>query len=242
MFNKKAIVQINNNKINLLILETKDNLYYNVIDVFSDSLPLVEDIEQNGIIRPVLIKELLKILKMYRRICDNNVITEITTFTGNYFFQAKNNKSISEEIYNTCGFSLNILSQEEEMKNTFYGAVNSSDVQKGVYFYVGERACYLIHFNRRNILNYNLIPFGISDVAKILDGQQLSEEKFNTISEIFSSYLTRAEFAKNLEDGVEVLCNGEIMRAIGKIARKATKYPLDVENNYILSRDRKSVV
>ena len=72
---KKAIVQIDHENVNLILIECKDNLYFNIIDVFSDSIPLVEDIDKNGILRPVLIKDLLKILKMYRRICDNNSIT-----------------------------------------------------------------------------------------------------------------------------------------------------------------------
>ena len=77
MLNKKAIIYINNNEITLTLLETKNNLYYNIIDVFSDNVLLINDIEEHGIIRPVLIKQLMKILKMYRRICDNASITDV---------------------------------------------------------------------------------------------------------------------------------------------------------------------
>ena len=64
MISKKAVIQIQNNKVSLVLLETKEQVYYNIIDVFYDTLPLVEDIEENEIIKPVTIKELLKILKM----------------------------------------------------------------------------------------------------------------------------------------------------------------------------------
>lgn len=237
MVSKKAVVQINNNKVSLVLLETKDNVYYNTIDVFYDTLPLVEDIDESGIIKPVTIKELLKILKMYRRICDNNVITETSMFAGNFFSKAKNIKSISEEIYNTCGFSLVVLTQEEEMKNIFVGAVNSSDVQKGMYFYVGDHSCYLIQFNRRNMLNTALIPFGIYDAAKLLAKEGTVEEKVSAITKEFSSLYEKIDFAKKVDDETEVLCNGNLMRSIGKIARKATKYPLEIENNYVLSTE-----
>lgn len=234
MFNKKAVVQIENNKISLILLDTKDNLYYNVVDVFSDTLPLLQEIETNGIIRPVVSKELLKILKMYRRICDNSGITEILSFAGNYFINAKNNKSICEEVYNTCGFSFQILTEEEEMKNTFVGAVNASDVQKGVYFYVGETSCYLVQFNRRNILNSRIIRFGISNVTKILEQEISLDEKLKQIENEFVPMLKEADFVK-VDEETEVLTNGNVLRSIGKIARKATKYPLDLENNYVLS-------
>lgn len=237
MISKKAVIQINNNKVSLILLETKDNIYYNTIDVFYDTLPLVEDIDESGIVKPVTIKELLKILKMYRRICDNNVITETTMFAGNFFSKAKNIKSLSEEIYNTCGFSLVVLTQEEEMKNIFVGAVNASDVQKGMYFHVGDHCCYLIQFNRRNMLNTALIPFGIYDAAKVLGEAGTLDEKIKSIVGSFNSLFENIEFAKKIDDETEVLCNGNLMRSIGKIARKATKYPLGIENNYVLSTE-----
>ena len=237
MTTKKAIIQIDYEDVNLILLETKDNLYYNIIDVFSDSIPLVEDIEKNGILRPVIIKDLLKILKMYRRICDRNSITDILCFAGSYFSEAKNNKSISEEIYNTCGFMLNVMSQEDEMKNTFIGAVNSSDVQKGIYFYVGSRFCYLINFNRRNILNCILMPFGTHQIAKILNSDESLDEKKNEISKMFEEYISNADFIQAIDEETEILTSGNIALSLGKISRKATKYPLDLENNYVLTTE-----
>lgn len=236
MTSKKAVVEILNNKISLKILQVKKNLYYNIVDVFSDTIPLIEEIEQNGIIRPVVIKEILKILKMYRRICDNNSITEIVSYADENFSRARNNKSICEEIYNTCGFSLNILSVEDEMRNNFVGAVNASDIQKGVFFTIGENYCNLVQFNRRNMLNSLIIPVGVSNVAKILEGPNSLKEKIETIKNMFNSHVQQATFIKPGEE-VEVLCNGNIMRAIAKIARKATKYPLEIENNYVLEAE-----
>ena len=233
MTTKKAIIQIDLENVNLVLIETKDNLYYNVIDVFSDSISLIEDIDKNGIIRPVLIKDLLKILKMYRRICDNNSITEIYSFAGSFFCDAKNNKSILEEIYNTCGFLVNILTPEDEMKNIFIGAVNSGDIQKGIYFYIGSRVSYLINFNRRNILNSYVFPFGVQQVAKILNSE--SPDKKQQIQNMFDEHFSKADFIKLIDEETEFLTSGNTMLSIGKIARRATRYPLEMENNYVLS-------
>ncbi len=237
MLNKKAIIYINNNEITLTLLETKNNLYYNIIDVFSDNVLLINDIEEHGIIRPVLIKQLMKILKMYRRICDNASITDVFMISKSSLNNAKNIKSITEEIYNTCGFSLNILSQEDELKNTFIGAVNSSSVQKGYYFYVGETSCYFIQYNRRNILNYNIIPFGINNALKILEENESIESKIAEIREVFTSYFNDINFIDLIDEETEVLTSGQTMLALGKIARLVTKYPLNLENNYVLTSD-----
>lgn len=236
MVSKKAVVQIENNKISLILLDTKDNLYYNITDVFVDTLPLLQEIQANGIVRPVVSKELLKILKMYRRICDTSGITEISSFIGSYFAKAKNNKSICEEIYNTCGFAFVILTQEEELKNWFIGAVNASDIQKGVYFNIGETSSYIVQFNRRNMLNCHVVPYGILDAAKVLEEEISLSEKVSKIQNEYVSLIKQADFVK-IDAETEVLSNGNLIKSIGKIARKATKYPLELENNYILSAE-----
>ena len=164
---KRAIIELSKNKINLVILETKEPCFYNVIDVFTDNLALAQEISDENIIRPIVIKEVLRICKGYRKICDNMEITNIVAFAPNYFANAKNIKSLFEEIYNTCGFAITILNAEEQMKSLFCGAVNCSDLTKGIFFHVGEFETHVVQFNRRNVLNSAVLPFGAYPLAKL---------------------------------------------------------------------------
>lgn len=235
---KRAIIQLEKNKINLILLDTKNDVYYNIIDVFTDNISLGKEISNEGIIKPVVIKELLKVLKMYRRICDRNGITEISSFSAKFIEQAKNNKSVLEEIYNTCGFSFTILSSEEQMKYIFTGAINSCDVPKGFFFYVGDDETYIIQFNRRNILNSAILPFGSDDVSKIYQKEDISEEKKDAkFKDLVKAEIASLDFMKDTDEETQFLTSGNLMLAIGKIARKATRYPLELENGYILNEE-----
>ena len=74
---KKAIIELQTNRVSLILLDTKNNVNYNVMDVFTDSLAIGKEIDSEGILKPIMAKELLRVLKMYRRICDRNAITDV---------------------------------------------------------------------------------------------------------------------------------------------------------------------
>lgn len=231
---KKAIIELTTTKIRLVLLETKNNVYYNVIDEFSDNLALGKEVYSDLIIKPVVTKELLKVLKMYRRICDRNGITEVFAYATKFLSYAKNNKSVTEEIYNTCGFAFTILTSEEQMKLIFTGATNSCDVPKGFFFYIGDRETYVIQFNRRNILNSAILPFGTEEVSKFYEDEENDNKKFN---ENFGAEIDKLNFLKATDEETQYLSAGNAMAVIGKIARKATRYPIDIENGYVLNID-----
>ena len=235
---KKAIIELQTNKISLILLDTKENVYYNVIDVFTDNLALGKEISSDGILKPVMIKDLLKVLKMYRRICDRSEITVVFSFSTKFLAQAKNSKSVLEEIYNTCGFSFSILTSEEQLKYVFTGAINSCDVPKGFFFYVGEKESYIVQFNRRNLLNSAILPFSSEEISEIYQDENLSEtEKNAKFQEIVGKEIESLDFLKISDEETQFLAAGNLMLTIGKIARKATRYPLEIENGYILNNE-----
>src|SRR5574344_541556 len=185
-----------------------------------------------------MIKDLLKVLKMYRRICDRNGITEVFSFSTKFLSQAKNNKSILEEIYNTCGFAFTVLTSEEQMKYLFTGAINSCDVPKGFFFYVGEKESYIVQFNRRNVLNSVILPFGSEAISMIYQDATLNEnERHTKFQEIVGKEIERLDFLKIFDEETQYLAAGNLMLTIGKLARKATRYPLEIENGYILNTE-----
>ena len=63
------------------------------------------------------------------------------------------------------------------------------------------------------------------------------EEKIQTISSAFKQHFDNIDFVQNLDEEVEFMTSGNLMLSIGKIARKATRYPLDLENNYVLTSE-----
>lgn len=232
---KKAIIELSENKITLVILETKEPCFYNVIDTYSDNIALAQEIINENLIRPVVIKDVMKILKSYRKICDNLGIVNITMFAPNYFSKARNIKSLTEEIYNTCGFAINILSPEEQLKSLFCGAVNCTDLTKGVFLHIGEYETYIVQFNRRNILNSISLPFGTYPLAKMQEEGDKNEA--NKYLEDFAAQIKEIPFINDKDPETQYLTNGALFLNLGVLARKATRYPLELANNYVVTKE-----
>lgn len=232
---KEAIIEILANKIVLSVYEKKDNSLYNIIEEYSEKVELADEILTQNLIRPVVIKSLMKIMKSYRKICDNFGIAEIYCLMPNYFTNAKNIKSINEEIYNVCGINVTILSSEEQTKSLFCGAVNTTDLIKGIYFYVGEFETLFVQFNRRNILNSAILPFGYYTFSKLKE-EATAEECEKYLAD-FKEAILKLNFLFKEEGEVQLLTNGEIFANVGALARKATKYPLDITLNYATNKE-----
>lgn len=231
----RAVIEFSANKINLVILQTKQPIYCNVVDSFSETISLAEEISKENLIRPVVIKEIIKIMKAFRKICDNFQITEINSFMPNYFSRAKNIKSILEEIYNTCGITVVILSDEEQMKSLFCGAVNCTDLIKGVFFNVSEFETTVIQFNRRNLLNSKVLPYGTFNLVK--EQQENGAAGLNKMLSSFKADLLKVDFLQELDEETSFLTNGDLFLNLGTLARKATRYPLELVNNYVVNKE-----
>lgn len=232
---KKAIIEIGESKVSLVILELKEPCFYNVIDTYTENISLAQEIINESLIRPVVNKDFIKVLKSYRKICDNLSIVNITAFAPNYFSKARNIKSITEEIYNTCGFAINILSPEEQLKSLFCGAVNCTDLTKGFFFNVGEYETYVVQFNRRNILNFACLPFGTYPLSKMQEAGEMTN--IENYLQDFKKQIEEISFINDRDPETQYLTSGNLFLNIGVLARKATRYPLDLANNYVVSKE-----
>ena len=234
MENRKALIEFKCDKICLAIYETKESCYYNIIDEYVEPIALADEIVNDQLIRPIVIKDLILIMKTYRKICDSFGIEQINAIAPNYFSKVKNIKSILEEIYNTCGISVQIFTDEEQLKCVFCGAVNCTDIAKGILLSVNEFETSIVQFNRRNILNYAVLPFGTYTLAKLTenDANELKKQKTE-----FKNALKKISFLKTTDEETFYLTSGDVFLNVGSLARKATRYPLDLVNNYVVNEE-----
>ena len=235
MENRRAIIQFKSNKISLAIYETKAPCFYNLIDEYVEPYAFAQEIANEQLIRPIVIKDLIETMKTYRKICDTFGVIQINAFAPNYFANVKNIKSLTEEIYNVCGISVAILTEEEQMKSLFCGAVNCSDIAKGIFFSINEFDTTLVQFNRRNILNFAVLPYGTYSFAKVLENGNKTEIK--KYLKNFENELKNVAFLKETDEETMYLTNEDVFLNVGSLARKATRYPLDLVNNYVVKKE-----
>lgn len=234
---KIAVVKLGADSIKLSLIDVAPNGYYNLFDEVTEVVKLGLSIEQSGLLKPNVVSESLTILKLYRKICDANNVSKIYAVAESFFKRAKNQKSFMEEIANNTGFVFSILSSEEEIKIVYRGVSNLIDLSKAVSVYIAPNTTHILQFNRRTIVNVQTLEYGYLNLAeKFVDVVDSEKKMAKMVSEI--EYLLKGnDFLANVESETTFVGAGNVFESIGKLARKMTKYPLDLENNYILTND-----
>jgi len=227
---KVAIIEMNEVNVKLTILSVEQNQYFNVTDEISENLQLGVCIEKEGLISASKVTETLSILKMFRKVSENSKVTKFYAIASNFIKEAKNQKSFFDEIYNNTSLSFTILSMEEEVRAIYSGVVNSIDVPKGIIIDVEPNHTHIIHYNRRTILSTFTYPKGAVTFAE-------SNSSMDDIVAEIKKWVSGIDYLKTLEEDTLFVGSGEIMLACGRLAKKVTHYPLNVDNNYIVSSE-----
>lgn len=225
---KVAIIEIDETNLKLLILDVEQGGYYNVFDRVTENIKLGKYVASEGIVPANKITETLTILKLFRKVCDSNKVNKVYSICTSFIRDAKNQKSFFDEIYNNTSFSFNVLSMDDEIKAVYSGVINYVDVPKGVIIDVEPNYTHIIHYNRRTLINVSTLNFGAVSLAD----KQMS---YSDIIEMVKAELGKYDYLKTLDPETMFVGTGSTMISIGRLAKKVSHYPLDVDNNYVVS-------
>lgn len=232
---KIAIVDLGCSKIDLILAHVLPTGNFAVFEEMSETVKIVNDFDGEGLLRIARSNEALTILKMYKMVCEVNKIDDVIAIGSHNLKNLKNYRSFLDEIYNICGFKFRLLSEEEELNALYNGVVNSLDVPKGVIFNISGGSTRIVQYNRRNILNQAVIPFGTYSVAKNIDEKATPEENCKQMVSMFTKELAKVEWLKDVEPEYSFIGVGNAFNNVAMISRKLRKYPLDLTHNYVMS-------
>lgn len=235
---KLAIIHVGSSKIDLIMLRCMGNGNFTVFEDMSEPVKIVCDFDGESMLHITESNESLAILKMYKTVCEVNKVTEIICVGSTSLKNLKNYKSFLDEIYESCGFKVRILTQEEELKALYTGVINSLDVPKGVVVNISGGATRLVYYNRRNILNEAIIPFGTYYIAKILDQNKDVPSACEEMKKTFKKELSKITWLKDVEPEFSFVGVGNAFLDAGVVSRKIRKYPLDLSHGYVMTKSQ----
>ena len=230
-----GIIDLGSNTARLLIVEVSENGYFQVIDQLKEAPRLGEGMEKEGFLKPQRIQATIKVLKMFRRLCDVNQIDRIIAVATAAVRRAKNQRSFLDEIAATCGIKFRVLSAEEEALYVYRGVINTMDVPKGIILEIGGGSTKIVYYNRRNLLNYETLPFGAITLTELFEGENLSPEKQSEkVEEFFTEQLSKIEWLKNVDPETQLIGVGGSFRNLCRMTKIMKKYPLKTIHNYVV--------
>ena len=235
--NKVALIDLGTSALRLLIVNVKEGGYFEVVEEIEESTKLGKEIEETGVLKPARIAESINVLKMFRRICDSNSISKIISVATSAIKNAKNQNSFLDEIYNSCGFNMTVLTQEDELKALYNGVVNTIDIPKGVVINVAPSFTQVFQYNRRTIVNYETLPVGSINLAdKYVDVEDVKEKTKLMLKDV-KALVNKVAFIKDIEPEIQFVGAGDLFKSVGILSRKSSRYSLDLENNYVMTAD-----
>ena len=196
---KIAIIDLGSNTARLLIVDVMENGHFYVVDQLKEAPRIGEGMDRDGFLKPERIHDTINTLKMFRKLCDVNGIERIIAVATAAVRRAKNQRSFLDEVSSTCGLKLKVLSAEEEALLVYRGVINTMDISKGLILEIGGGSTKIVYYNRRNLLNYETLPFGAITLTELFSGEGVSpQEQAEKIENFFTEQLKKSNGLRTL--------------------------------------------
>ncbi len=230
---KIGIIDLGSNTARLVIANLFADGRYMVEDELKESVRLGQDMDRDGFLKPQRIAETIRTLKGFKKLCDASGVDRIIAVGTAAVRRAKNQRSFLDEIQVSCNITVRVLSEEEEAILVYRGVINSMDIPKGLIIEIGGGSTKIVHYNRRNLLNYASLPFGAVTLTDLFLNDPTPQEAAAHVEEFFTEQLKKVPWLKdvNVAD-VQMIGVGGSFRNLFKISRLVRKYPLDRPHNY----------
>lgn len=233
---KIAIIDLGSNTARLLLVDIKENGHFQIVDQLKETPRIGEDIERDGFLKPARIKETIKTLKMFRKLCDASGVDKIIAVATAAVRRAKNQRSFLDEVSATCGIKLRVLSADEEALFVYRGVINTMDIPKGIILEIGGGSTKIVYYNRRCLLNHETLPFGAITLTEMFASDGLSpEEQAKKIEEFFTERLKMIPWLKEVDPETTFIGVGGSFRNLCRMTKIMKKYPLRTIHNYVVS-------
>ncbi len=232
---KIAVIELNTNFIKLVTVEVERNKSFKIYNEIVMPINLLKDFEKDSFIQPSVIKEIISILAVFKRVVDKDEITESICFADEIVVQAKNYNGFFNEIQNSSSFRFSIMPSDEEISNVYTAVVNTFNRPKSLIINVTDFSTQFCLFNRRNVLNTKVIPFGRINLLESVD--ESPENFYDTMKSAVSELLVDMDWAfSELPEDWDIIGVGDVFRNVGVLNRRAKKYPVDIEHNYVVAK------
>lgn len=234
---KIAIIDLGSNSARLVIANILEGGYFTVVDELKEPVRLAQDMETDGFLRPLRMAQTIKTLRTFRTLYESHNVDKVFAYATAAVRRAKNQKTFVEDVQNSCGIKLTVLSQEEEATFVYQGVINSMDIPKGLIVDIGGGSVKMINYNRRVMIAQDTLPFGAVTLTEKFQKYPTPEERANAIENYVTETLDKLPWLKELDAETQLIGVGGSIRNLGKISRKMKKYPLDMAHNYIIPFD-----
>ncbi len=222
-----AFIQITERKIELKIIQSRSGRF-RILEQVENYYDLTKDLTVDCLFSPKSKADILKILNIYRYTVETFSVTKMIAFASNIIVKARNYRGLLDEIYTNTGMNFVLVGNDEVIKDIYEATVSKVEFSKATAVYVSGYNTYLFRYNRRSVLDHAVIPYGYINLSS-------SKKSFADKVALFKKELKDLAIVKDAEE--DIVGVGTPFIDLSRVAKKLLRYPLDIDNNYIMGRD-----
>lgn len=211
------------------------NKCFNIYRKVEMPVNIMKDFYSDNFVKPAITKEVENILTIYKKMIDAEGINEMYCYAGAFLEDAKNNDGFLNEVFALTGLQFVVLPYESEANYIYTAIINTFNKPKGLIINITNFATTFLLYNRRNILNTKVVPFGYQNMYNEYIASKIADP-LTQISDVFYENIKDEEWLLNLPDDYEIIGVGNMFLNLGVISRKSRKYPVEIVHNYGLDK------
>lgn len=232
-----GLIDLGSNTARLTIYDVYEGGYFVTVDETKEQTKL-GDTEKDGNLKQTRVLQAISTIKSFKKVCAVYNVDKIIPFTTAAVRNAKNQKSFLNDVFSATGLRFQVLSEEEETMHDYHGVINSIEVPKGVICEIGGGSIKLVQYNRRNVMNKTVLPFGAVTLAGLFVKDDVKPEvACLQIEEYVKEKLSMIDWLSTLEPDYQLVGVGGSIRSLARIVRKIRRYPLEMVHNYRIEKE-----
>ncbi|MBT8421415.1 MAG: Ppx/GppA family phosphatase [Gammaproteobacteria bacterium] len=237
MSQRAGIIDLGSNTTRLVIYEYEPGQWFNLTDEVREVIRLREGMGTSNVLRSTAIERGLNALRMFRKLCDSVGVEDVTVVATSAVRDAENGESFLAHAEKDTGWTLRILSGEEEGHYGALGAINSTGLREGFVVDMGGGSAQVTEVRAGLPGRCVSLPLGTLRLTELFFGkEQISEEQVEALQAFAREQLSPLDwFRAEAGDGLVII--GGTIRNLAQIDQARCKYPLDTVHAYELTAE-----
>lgn len=159
---------------------------------------------ENNIMQPEGIQKACEVLDEFKVFLKNFNINNVVAFTTAALRNVENSKEAVNQIIQTTGIEIIVISGDEEAAFDFIGATQALETKEGILIDIGGASTELVSYKEGNVLNMFSMPIGsLAMYTKHVKGLLPSKEETDIIrNEVLSELQQAVEFKNGIYQNI----------------------------------------
>lgn len=237
MEKKLAVIDIGSNSIRNVIFEVNEEGQYferlNVKEVarLSSHISDTNEMTEEGI------ASLIDTLRHFKELNDHHHVTDVLPVATAAIRNANNSDEILQNVKQSTGMTIRLLSDYEEAFYGYSAIVNSTYVEDGYSVDIGGGSMEVTYFQNRELVFYHSFPFGAVTLTKeFMKDETMTKDERKALTAYLKKAFKEIEWLE--PHGVPLVGVGGTARNLVRVEQTISNFPLEGIHQYTISAEQ----